>query len=148
VKPQPNGCDVWVFNPDPLPGFLRKDSTNSSAFVLTTDFRYSGTLAFGGFGGTYIQRFFPAITAPLLFQNQSWFAASNFKFSGQDYLALLSFQLFSYAPGVSNMLTDRPVAVIGHTEYKGIHFFNVRFPVCQETIFTVGTDNFAYEKII
>jgi len=43
---------------------LRKDSTNSSALVLTTDFTESGTFGFGGFGGTYIQRFFVAILAP------------------------------------------------------------------------------------
>jgi hypothetical protein len=42
---------------------LRKDSTNSSALVLTEDFKYSGTLGFTGFGGTYIHRFFLAIVA-------------------------------------------------------------------------------------
>ena len=42
---------------------LRKDSTNSSALVLTAGFMYSGTFGFAGFGGTYIHRFFVAIFA-------------------------------------------------------------------------------------
>ncbi len=43
---------------------LRRDSTKSSALVLTAGFRYSGTFGFAGFGGTYIQRFFAAIFGP------------------------------------------------------------------------------------
>jgi hypothetical protein len=26
VKPQPKGCDVWVLNPDLLPGFLKNEN--------------------------------------------------------------------------------------------------------------------------
>jgi hypothetical protein len=44
--------------------FFARKSPEQKIIGIRTDFRYSGTFGFAGFGGTFIQRLFVVIVVP------------------------------------------------------------------------------------